>query len=293
MAIQYITTAYIELSGKFSEYRTDHAIHDVVRVVKGTLEENLDLLAYRCADIFTLLTLDRVLHKNDIILNRLKNYPKMLTASLIVIYENNLYGVVIRDDQTMPQIVGIVSQVIVNSSENNQNTLLIDSICEESKLDNMLICHENLFFDFSKHILVTVPLGGHCFVQLNDLVDDDQTEQYRKLALLVGTSFVALESVPLEWIRFKDCHMTQIARTQIKFGQFIFMYTGSIVANEDNSGYIIYGIGPRTSTFNEAYYYSSMHCGNHFSVESKTKTYKASRRDATSSSIGDTIVNNN
>jgi len=193
MGIKYLTTAYIDECGKFSDKVTNFAVHDVIQVVEGTLAENLDLLPYRLADVFMLLSRDRVLRKNDY----LAKFPKTLAASLLVIHESNLYGVVIKD--TEPQVVGVVRHLItsLNEQKKEQVCLIMNGKVGEGESDLNIVKSTDTIFDPQSQVLITVPLGAHCFVQYSAGHDGSggedmgDKEHESSLALLVGTAFAS------------------------------------------------------------------------------------------------------
>ena len=268
-AIQYLLTAYVNENGKFSEKSTNTAIHDVVRVVNGSLEDVLCLLPYREADVFTMLTFDKILRKTDLIMAQLQDRPKIHTASFVVIHEDTLFGVVIKD--SVAHVIGPVRHVLSSINEDKtENCLVLGGNSGLSNQPNLTKIFDVAYIP-ENHVLIVVPLGGYCFVQYaetNDSSGDEDiglADRNSGLVLLIGTSFLLLDQVNLKWNKYKDFHMKELALTAVGPGKFLFMYGGGCVFEDDY--YVIHGCGPRTATFNEAYYYALMHLGKSFGTE--------------------------
>lgn len=264
-AIQYLPTAYIDSSGKFSEKKTDYTIHDVIRVTKGTLVDSLCLTCYCLRDIFTLLNLDRELCKTDRVMERLKSFPKIIVGSILTIHEDNLYGVVIKD--SVPEIVGVVGCLFTSLNKQlDVNCLLLDGKDSECKGQLTVRDSRKVHYDPRTSVLITIPLGGHCFVQYGqpNQASGDTNDQppLEQLALLVGTSFLLLNNVSLTWVKFKNKNIQESESFTVDPGKVMFMHNGGCVRKD--TGFTIHGLGPRKSNYNEAYYYAMMHWGESF-----------------------------
>src|SRR5690625_5224007 len=104
MAIHFLATVYIDrISGKYSPVATDTTVHDVVRIVEGDIESNLQLLCYRVSDTFPLLTEDRILRSTAAVERQLTGCRKRSTGSFLVVFGHHLYGMVIRDGDQTPK----------------------------------------------------------------------------------------------------------------------------------------------------------------------------------------------
>lgn len=266
MAIRYMITAYIDTNGKYSEKTTDFAIHDVIRCVEGTINDNLPLMPYRLQNIFTLLDRDGLLRRNDHVMERLEKHQKIKSGSIIVIHDDNLYGVVIKN--YIPHVIGIVRYVLTSiNSAKPENCLILDDLKCLNGQPKMVKSHD-VVYEPESQILITIPLGGHCFVQFHNTTDGSgdegqQTDSEIDLVLLVGTSFLVVNDVPLKWIRYKDCYLKETYDCSLDYGKVLFMYNGGLVP-EEGGHFCIHGLGPRNSNYNEAYYYALMHVGESF-----------------------------
>lgn len=247
MAIQYLVTAYIDSWGKYSKTATKYAIHDVVRIIDGNIEDNLSLLIYPVNVIQSLLAPGCILHHTD----RLTEFKSIDIGSLIVIYQDELYGVVIENKQA--RIVGKVKQMYSNKIDDNKNCFIL-------KMPGNLQQFPIDSFEPKKHILLAVPLGGHCFLSsslISDAFPDRNQSINNSLTLFVGLTLLALENILLDWRRPKQLW------PESNLSKYFFVYNGGLLM-ENESNAVFFGLGPRSACRNEIYYYFLMHYGCSF-----------------------------
>lgn len=264
-SIQYLVTMWVDSKGKYSPSKTDVAIHDVVRVVEGSLSDALPLLAYRNTDVFSLLTANGVLRKTEFVESKLADRPKMIFGSFVVAHEDTLYGVVVKD--SVAQVVGPIRHVVTSIDQTKTENCLVLGKAGPVSLP-YLVDSRKVVFDPESHILVVLPLGGYCFVQFSETSDESGDEDTDRepnppgLVLLMGVSFLLLENMSLKWNRFKSIEEKEMAPWSLAPGESLFMYGGGCVL--EDGVYTIHGHGPRPSTYTEAYYYALMHVGSSF-----------------------------
>lgn len=260
MAIQYLKTAYIDSDGKYSKTPTKFAIHDVVRIVDGSIEENLPLLKYSINVIQSLLAPGCILQHSS----RLAKFKSIEIGSLIVIYNDELYGVVIENEQA--RIVGKVEQMYSNKKNDYKNCFIL-------KMDGNLDQCPIKCFELKEHILLAVPLGGHCFLRsrfINQTFSNDNASIDHSLTLFVGLTLLALENMALDWRRPSKLSSTDQSK-------YFFVYNGGLMwENESNATF--FGFGP--TCLNEIYYYFLMHFGCSFKLKCIAKNALKSDTDS-------------
>lgn len=283
MGIEYLLTAYLDANGFYSQVPTKLALHDVVRIVSGRLEDNLELLVYRPAEMMMLLDSERVLHNTPSNLTRCAQHAKMVNASILVIYKKKLYAVVIEHGQPA-RVVGMIDQIITtyNREPTANSVLLLGSsfMSEQQESNGLVVSSVDIECNPNRHIVLAIPLGGHCFVQTKPTpVDGDFTQV--GLKLLVGVSFIFLQDSRLIWYK---CIDDKDNRKQIiNPGQALFVYNGGVMlAQDETADFYFHGLGPRKSHLSETYIYSKMHCAKPFQLKLKETNDDDSQLDSLS-----------
>lgn len=275
MGIEYLLTAYLDDDGTYSRVPTKLALHDVVRVVSGRLEDNLGLLAYRPAEMMMLLDGERVLHNTPAVLARCARHTKMANASVLVIYQQKLYAVVVEHGQPA-RVVGMIEQIITtHNREPIANSVLLlgaDLAAGQQESSGLVVSSVDVDCHPRRHIVLAVPLGGHCFVQTKPSPADGDCTQVG-LKLLVGVAFIFLEDSRLVWYKCGGGGGKDNTDKTLTPGQALFVYNGGLVLGQDGGGgggdYCFHGLGPRMSHLSEAYIYSKMHCAKPFQLKHK------------------------
>lgn len=269
-AIQYRRTLCMDENGKYSPTFTEYRIHDVFSVVEGTLADALTLLPYHLKDLVTLLVPGAILRKTEHVVTQLQERPKMVAGSIVVSHEDALYGLVIKDSEA--GVVGPVRQIISSLNKaKRENCLLIKSDLSGA-YSGKLVNITEVEFDPQRHVLIVIPLGGYCFVPAHDEDHESGDEDLGpstmgQLTLLLGTSFLLFEDTALNWNKFKDSSLKELAPYDMKPGQVLYMYSGGCVF--EDGGFAIHGLGSRMGNFNEASIHALMYLGTKITAKSE------------------------
>ena len=314
-AIQFHRTLYLDGDGRPIPDNAPNngglRIHDVLSVPEDaaaapcSLSSVLPLLSYhRMEEAFVCLNAQGVLRATtptlEVLSRRRHQKNQSLAACLLVAHRGQLYGVQV-DEGGVAKVVGTVRQVVSSwSPQGGEHKDLEDEDADEGQAESCLVLDGKVVgkvvrlgsvtFDPAHHVLVTVPLGGHCFAQLSKgttaaTADNDnegeEGEHSTPLALLIGPAhilFTTTTTTTLKWNAYVDSSMKEMACKAVPPGSTFFQSSGgwwtaqtdpSVVEKEVDSmetpttttTYLMTGLGMRKCHFQEAFFYAQMHIG--------------------------------
>ena len=315
-AIQFHRTLYLDGDGRPTHNNAPNngglRIHDVLSVPEDAAPCNLSsilpLLSYhRLEEAFVCLNAQGVLRATTPTLEVLSRKRSLsqgrrslaAAACLLVAHRGQLYGVQV-DEGGVAKVVGTVRQVVSSWSQGGEHKDLEDDEGDEGQTESCLVLDGkvgkvvrlgSVTFDPAHHVLVTVPLGGHCFAQLSKgttaAADDknegegEEGEYSTPLALLIGPAHILFTStITLKWNAYVDSSMKEMVTKAVPPGSTFFQSSGgwwtaqtdpSVVEKEVDSmetpttttttTYLMTGLGMRKCHFQEAFFYAQMHIG--------------------------------
>lgn len=309
-AIQFHRTLYLDGDGRPTHNNAPNngglRIHDVLSVPEDAAPCNLSsilpLLSYhRMEEAFVCLNAQGVLRATtptlEVLSRKRLQKNQILAACLLVAHRGQLYGVLV-DEGGVAKVVGTVRQVVSSWSQGGEHKDLEDDEGDEGQTESCLVLDGkvgkvvrlgSVTFDPAHHVLVTVPLGGHCFAQLSKgttaaTADNDhegeEGEYSTPLALLIGPAHILFTTTTttLKWNAYVDSSMKEMVCKAVPPGSTFFQSSGgwwtaqtdpSVVEKEMDSmetpttttTYLMTGLGMRKCHFQEAFFYAQMHIG--------------------------------